>query len=32
LISLASFPWPERDQLLRDMCELQLRALVEEAP
>jgi len=32
LISLASFPWPEREQLLRDMCELQLRALVEEAP
>ncbi len=30
LISLASFPWPEREQLLRDMCELQLRALVEE--
>ena len=27
LISFASFPWPEREQLLRDMCELQLRAL-----
>jgi AcrR family transcriptional regulator len=32
LISLASFPWPEREQLLRDMCALQMRALVEEAP
>jgi hypothetical protein len=29
LISLASFPWPEREQLLRDMCDFQMRALVE---
>jgi AcrR family transcriptional regulator len=28
LISLASFPWPEREQLLRDMCAAQLRALL----
>jgi AcrR family transcriptional regulator len=30
LISLASFPWPERDELVRQVCALQLRALVEE--
>jgi AcrR family transcriptional regulator len=31
LISLASFPWPDREPLLCDLCDLQLRALTEEA-
>ncbi|HZP31575.1 MAG TPA: TetR/AcrR family transcriptional regulator [Acidimicrobiia bacterium] len=30
LISLASFPWPDREQLVRGMCALQLRALKAE--
>ena len=29
LISLASFPWPERERLLHDMCALQMRELTE---
>ncbi len=29
LISLADFPWPDRDEMIHDHCELQLRALMK---